>query len=61
MRAYANIVGDSDSYIKLSEVMHGYESKKINITKIYNKLFRKKNEKKLETKICIKCQRYFSK
>ena len=49
MRGYANIVGDSESYKKLSKVMHGYESRKINVTKIYNRLFRKKNEKKLET------------
>lgn len=39
MRGYANIIGDSDSYVKLSKVMHGYETEKINLTIIYNKLF----------------------
>lgn len=39
MRGYANIIGDSDSYVKLSKVMHGYETEKINLTTIYNKLF----------------------
>ena len=39
MRGYANIIGDSYSYVKLSKVMHGYETEKINLTTIYNKLF----------------------
>lgn len=39
MRGYSNIMGDSDSYKKLSKVMHGYESERINLTKIYNRLF----------------------
>lgn len=39
MRGYSNIIGDSNSYKKLSKVMHGYENDKINLTQIYNKLF----------------------
>lgn len=39
MRGYSNIIGDSDSYKKLSKVMHGYEKEKIDLTEIYNKLF----------------------
>lgn len=40
MRGYANIIGDSVSYTRLSKLMHGYENGKINITIIYNKLFK---------------------
>lgn len=39
MRGYSNIIGDSNSYKKLSKVMHGYENDTINLTQIYNKLF----------------------
>lgn len=39
MRGYANIVGDTSNYIKLSKVMHGYEDEVINITEIYNNIF----------------------
>lgn len=41
MRGYANIVGNSKSYTKLSKVMHGYETESINISNIYNELFAK--------------------
>lgn len=39
MRGYSNIIGDSESYKKLSKVMHGYEKEKIDLIEIYNKLF----------------------
>lgn len=41
MRGYANIVGESAIYKKLSKVMHGYETEKVNISEIYNSLFSK--------------------
>lgn len=39
MRGYANIIGNSAIYKKLSQVMHGYGTAKINISQIYNELF----------------------
>lgn len=39
MRGYANIIGDSFSYTKLSKIMHGYEDEVVNITQIYNDIF----------------------
>lgn len=39
MRGYANIIGDSFNYKKLSKIMHGYEHEVVNITKIYNDVF----------------------
>lgn len=39
MRGYANIIGDRDDYKELSKLMHGYETKKISISHIYNTLF----------------------
>lgn len=42
MRGYANLISDSESYKKLSKVMHGYENRCVNITKIYNRLFCKR-------------------
>jgi len=44
MRGYANLIGDNATYRHLSKVMHGYEYSRINITKIYNKLFCKNGE-----------------
>lgn len=39
MRGYANIIGDSKNYKKLSKVMHGYETDEVNITEVYNNIF----------------------
>lgn len=39
MRGYSNIIGDSDSYRKLSKVMHGYENEMVDLSEIYNRLF----------------------
>lgn len=39
MRGYANIIGLSDVYSKLSKVMHGYETDSIDVADIYTKLF----------------------
>lgn len=39
MRGYANIIGDSVNYRRLSKVMHGYEDEIVNITDIYNNVF----------------------
>lgn len=39
MRGYSNFVGNSDCYEKLSCLMHGYESKEIDIAEIYTALF----------------------
>ncbi len=35
----ANIIGDLEDYSKLCNLMHGYESDKINVLDIYNNLF----------------------
>ncbi len=39
MRGYSNIVGNNNIYKKLSKVMHGYETEKIDVAIIYNELF----------------------
>ncbi|NFP68562.1 AAA family ATPase [Clostridium sporogenes] len=39
MRGYAQIIGDNETKNKLTQLMHGYNEEKINITEIYNKLF----------------------
>lgn len=39
MRGYAQIVGDNESKNKLTQIMHGYNHEKVNITDVYNKLF----------------------
>lgn len=54
MRGYANIIGDSVSYKRLSKLMHGYEKGNINVTIIYNKLFKDiKNGKKIVNKYSV--------
>lgn len=58
MRGYANLISDSDSYKKLSKVMHGYENRCVNITKIYSRLFckRQNGQYKIATDylICVR-------
>lgn len=39
MRGYATVIDDSDSIEDLTELMHGYKSKSIDIAKIYYRLF----------------------
>lgn len=39
MRGYATVIDDKDSIEKLTELMHGYKTKSIDIAKIYYKLF----------------------
>jgi ABC-type lipoprotein export system ATPase subunit len=39
MRSYANIIGDTNSYGKLSDCMHGYTNKTVDIGEICNTLF----------------------
>lgn len=39
MRGYCQITNDQVSKQKLTSVMHGYKTEKINLTEIYNKLF----------------------
>ena len=51
MRGYANIIGNSTVYKQLSKLMHGYETKTINLTDIYQKLFHPSYTKKIT---CIK-------
>ena len=41
MRGYAQIIDDIESKNRLTKLMHGYETEKINITEIYNRLFGK--------------------
>lgn len=39
LRGYANIIGNTDSYEKLSKLMHGYEKESINLVEVHNELF----------------------
>ena len=39
MRGYANIINNEDVYKSLTEVMHGYKTGKVDIAKVYLKLF----------------------
>ena len=39
MRGYANIINDRESFTDLTKVMHGYKTGKVDIAKIYFKLF----------------------
>lgn len=54
MRGYAHITGDDDSYKKLTSVMHGYLSEEVDITQIYQKLFRQTNNTKTIVHISAK-------
>ena len=57
MRGYANIIGDSIAYKKLSKLMHGYEKGRTNVTIIYNKLFKDKEKvKKINNKYSLSVQ-----
>ncbi|MGL4363280.1 MAG: AAA family ATPase [Cellulosilyticaceae bacterium] len=44
MRGYANIIGNKLVYKELCKVMHGYESKYVDIGRIYNTLFNNNTE-----------------
>lgn len=50
MRGYANILGKSNIYKELSNVMHGYENEKINIGLKYKELF---NIEIKDLEICV--------
>lgn len=39
MRGYANIIGNQEVYEQLTELMHGYKTKSVDIAKIYRNLF----------------------
>lgn len=39
MRGYANIINNEDVYKSLTEVMHGYKTGKVDVAKVYLKLF----------------------
>ncbi len=39
MRGYANIINDKDVYESLTQVMHGYKTEKVDVAKVYLKLF----------------------
>jgi len=39
MRGYCQIIGDIDSKNKLTKLMHGYETEKVDITSIYRRIF----------------------
>ena len=43
MRGYANIVNNTDAYEKLTLLMHGYKTDKVDVAKIYMSLFGDKN------------------
>jgi len=44
MRGYANIINNTDVYGKLTQLMHGYMTEKINVADIYKTLFGNKGD-----------------
>lgn len=53
MRGYAQIIDDVDSKNSLTKLMHGYETEKVNIAKIYDELFGKYSKLGLECEISV--------
>lgn len=39
MRGYSQMIGDIESKNKLTQIMHGYNNEKVNVTEVYNRLF----------------------
>lgn len=53
MRGYARIINDKDSWEKLTNVMHGYKTEKIDIAQIYFRLFGDKLKEVLDENYII--------
>ena len=49
MRGYAHIIDDKETFNKLTAVMHGYKTEKVDIAQIYFKLFEDKGKSVLPT------------
>lgn len=61
MRGYASIKGDKDSCDELTELMHGYKTKEVDVVKIYLNLFGDKGKHCLPDKLIVNVDHIISK